>query len=189
MELILCLLPVRLPDSSLYCTWETDGGFIPQPHHTHRLLMIHPFLTIQSLCCTRQAQYRVQSWEEVAGPSSSSPYRVFTAGDSQAAFRAPEQPTELFNLLCGAGKLIIVCSNMPVANHSHLLGTRVSRRHLHNTGLPCICPSHSPAGVCVPGLAGALLAELKRSPGTAKTNAQGTTRQHVPLCTRLYTSK
>lgn len=29
--------------SSVACAWETDGGFIPQPYHTHRLLMIHLF--------------------------------------------------------------------------------------------------------------------------------------------------
>lgn len=57
MELILCLLPVWLLDSYHLqaCAWETDGGFIPQPHHTHRLLMIHLFFTIQSLCSIRWA--------------------------------------------------------------------------------------------------------------------------------------
>lgn len=139
--------------SSPAFAWETDGGFIPQPHHTYRLLMIHLFFTIQSLCSTREGHstgYEAGKRRQGLPPPLLT--EAFPAGDSQAAFQAQEQPPDFFHLLHREGKLIpTVCPRPDIllVNHSPSQGKKVSRRHLYNEGLPLICPSHSPVGACV----------------------------------------
>lgn len=100
---------------------ETNGGFIPQPHLTHRLLMIHLFTT-QSFCSAGGTSCRVRAGRRKQGLPPLLLIEAFPAGDSQAAFQVPEQPTSLFHLLQSAGKLIpIVCPRPDILlmNHSH----------------------------------------------------------------------
>lgn len=168
---------------------ETDGVFIPQPHLTHRLLMIHLF-TIQSFCSAGGTSCRVRSWEEEQGLPPLLLIEAFPVGDSQAAFQAPEQPTNLFHLLQSAGKHIpIVCPrlDMLLMNHSHSQEPRTSGRCLYNAELPALVPvAHlsGPVRLMADVAERALLQGWKRGPSTEKTIPQGTTRQHLLLHTR-----
>lgn len=139
MDLVLCLLPAWLLDSyplqpGLGDRWSVH----PTAHHTHRLLLTH--LRASVLLEVHSTGYRAERRRQGLSPPLLT--ETFLVGDSQAA-RAAHRP--LFNLLCSAGKLIPVClasKALALVNHSHLQGTRVSRRHLYHAEHPLTCSSH-----------------------------------------------